>query len=444
MTTSATAPACIILAAGKGTRMHSDTPKVMHKIAGFPLITHVLRAAELAGCDKIIPVIAPAMNDVAAVTAPHACAIQAEQKGTGHAATCAHALLKDHTGPVLILLGDAPLIQPDTLSALIDRGRQSGLAVLGFHADDPSGYGRLVMDEDTHVSAIVEDRDCTPAQKDITVCNSGAFCVDGRSLFRWLSQIKDDNDQGEIYLTDLVAIAAKDNVSCALTLCEESEAFGINSRYQLAQAEEHMQYHLRHQAMNEGATLIAPHTIFLSADTSLGQDIVIEPNVFFGPGVVIEDNVTLHANSYLEGCIIRDGASVGPFARVRPQSDIGESANIGNFCEVNRSTLQAGAKCKHLSYLGDATIQERANIGAGTVIANYDGVNKLKTKIGAASFIGSNSTLIAPTTIGDGAYIAAGSTITGDVPNDALGVSRAKPRILEDWATKRRQRQKKD
>lgn len=430
--------AAIILAAGQGTRMKSIKPKVMHAVAGFPMITHVIRASALAGCDAIIPVIAPDMEDVRESVAPHEPAFQTEQKGTGHAALCAKEALSGHSGPVLILTGDAPLIAPDTLSALIDAAGRTGLAVMGFDANNPSGYGRLITN-DEHVTAIVEDRDCTDDQREITLCNSGAFCVDGARLFDWLCQIGSDNAQGEIYLTDIVAIAAKDGVSCALVMGDAEEAYGINTRAQLAMVEGILQNRLRARVMDEGATLIAPETVFLSADTEIGCDVIIEPNVFFGPGVVVEDEVTIHANTHLAECIIRKGAEIGPFARVRPQSDIGEDAVIGNFCEVNRSTLMPGAKCKHLSYLGDGVIEQKANIGAGTVIANYDGTSKAKTHIGVGSFIGSNSTLVAPVTVGDGAYIGAGSTITADVPHDALGVARAKQRVIENWVSRRRQ-----
>ena len=432
-------PAAIILAAGKGTRMRSAHPKVMHAVAGFPMITHVIRAAMLAGCETVTPVIAPDMDDVKNAVTPHIPAYQAEQKGTGHAALCAKDALNGHDGPILILTGDAPLIAPDTLSALIDAAGRTGLAVMGFETDNPSGYGRLITDGD-HVTAIVEDDDCTQAQRDITLCNSGAFCVDGKRLFDWLSRIGDDNAQGEIYLTDIVALAAADNTACALVIGDAEEAYGINSRAQLAVAETVMQNRLRRRVMDEGATLIAPETVFFSADTEIGRDVVIEPGVFFAPGVVVEDDVTIRAQTHIEASIIRKGAEIGPFARIRPQSDIGEDAVIGNFCEVNRTTLMPGAKCKHLSYLGDGVIEQKANIGAGTVIANYDGSNKHKTHIGAASFIGSNATLVAPLSIGDGAYVGAGSTITGDVPHDGLGVARAKQRIIENWASRRRQK----
>lgn len=434
-------PACIILAAGKGTRMKSTQPKVMHKLAGYPLISHVVAVAELLECNPIIPVIAPDMDDVAQTTAPHACAIQAQQNGTGHAALCAKDALANHTGPVLILLGDAPFITPDTVSALVDACTRTGLSVLGFDAQDPTGYGRITKNGSI-ATAIIEDKDCDAAQRAITTCNAGAFCVDGTRLFGWLSRIGDDNAQGEVYLTDLVTIAANDDVACELVLCDEIEAFGINARAQLAQAEYVIQTDLRDYAMEDGVTLIDPDSVYFSADTQLGVDITIEPNVFIGPKVIIEDGATIHANSYLEGCVIRRNAEIGPFARIRPTSEIGEGASIGNFCEVNRSHVKAGAKSKHLSYLGDATIGQRANIGAGTVIANYDGQNKHKTHIGAGSFIGSNTTLIAPVTIGDGAYVGAGSTIPSDVPENALGVARARTRIIENWAVKRQKNHK--
>jgi bifunctional UDP-N-acetylglucosamine pyrophosphorylase/glucosamine-1-phosphate N-acetyltransferase len=424
----------IILAAGKGTRMKSAKPKVMHQIAGLSLIRHVIGAAKELKPRRIVTVIAPGMDDVAAACAPHPTAIQKRQRGTGDAARAALPELSKAKGHVLILLGDVPLITSDTLRALWDAGKKTGLSVLAMRPLNPQGYGRLQRDAKGFVTAIIEDAECTDKQKSIDLCNAGAFCVRADKLESWLNALNTKNSQKEFYLTGIIAAAAKDKTRCAYVEAAEEEVQGINSRAQLAQAELEMQSILRARALLGGATLLDPMSVYFCADTKLGRDVVIEPNVFFGPGVRIGNNVTLHAFSYLEGVTIEAGASIGPFARIRPKSHIGEGATIGNFVEVNRAEVKAGAKSKHVSYLGDAIIGEKANIGAGTVIANYDGFEKQNTVIGSRVFIGSNSTLVAPLKVGRGAYVAAGSTITTDVPNDALGVARAREVLRDGWA----------
>lgn len=429
---------CIILAAGKGTRMKSDKPKVMAQLAGQPLIRHVLDACAPLEPATIVTVIAPGMDDVAKAVAPHATAVQEKQMGTGDAAKSALPALKGAKGHVLILLGDVPLVSPETLMALYDAGRETGLSVLAMNAQNPAGYGRLLTNDDGIVTAIVEERDCAPDQKNITLVNAGLFCVDAQKLGEWLGKIGSDNAQKEYYLTDIIAIAAQDGVACDYVEAPEHEVQGINSRSQLAEVESELQNLLRARALHEGATLVDPMTVYFSMDTRIGRDTVVEPNVFFGPGVRIADNVTIHAFSHLEGVSVESGASIGPFARVRPKSKIGAGATIGNFVEVNRAEVKPGAKSKHVSYLGDAVIGEKANIGAGTVIANYDGFDKQETTIGAGTFIGSNSTIVAPIAIGAGAYVAAGSVITAAVPDNALAVARAREVLRDGWATEYR------
>jgi bifunctional UDP-N-acetylglucosamine pyrophosphorylase/glucosamine-1-phosphate N-acetyltransferase len=428
---------CIILAAGRGTRMKSDTPKVLHALGGWPMIHHVVKTCEALKPAEIVAVIAPGMDDVAAEVKPHATAVQEKQLGSGDAARAGTAALKNKTGKVLILAGDVPLIQTETLEALVEETADGGLCVLAFTPSDPTGYGRLITDDDLNVTAIVEDRDATAEQKNIVLCNAGAYCVDAKILPGLLEKLSSSNAQNEFYLTDIVALAAAQGAACSYVEAPAFETLGVNSRSQLAEAEGELQNYLRARAMFDGATLIDPMTTYFAMDTKLGRDVIIEPGVYFGPGVTVADNVTIHAYSYLEGVTIGKGASVGPFARVRPTSEIGEGATIGNFIEVNRSVLKAGAKSKHLSYLGDAVIGEKANIGAGTVIANYDGFDKLASEVGKGAFVGSNSTLIAPVKIGDGAYVGAASAITEDVPAGSLAVARARTIIRDGWAALR-------
>jgi bifunctional UDP-N-acetylglucosamine pyrophosphorylase/glucosamine-1-phosphate N-acetyltransferase len=424
---------CIILAAGKGTRMKSARPKVMNTLAGWPLISHVIKTCEALKADTIVTVIASDMDDVATAVAPHSIAIQKQQLGTGDAAKAALPALKGKQGHVLILLGDVPMVSSVTLKKLWNAGKKTGLAVLTMRAKNPRGYGRIITQGD-FVSAIVEQSDCTSKEEKINLVNAGCFCVAADKIAPWLNAISNKNKQKEFYLTDIIEVATKQKIKCAYVEAPESELQGINSRAQLAAAEYSMQQTLRNAAMDNGATLIDPATVYFSADTVLGRDVVVEPNVFFGPKVTIADDVTIHAFTHIEGASIDKGASIGPFARIRPKSKIGEKATIGNFVEVNRAVVKAGAKSKHVSYLGDAVIGAKTNIGAGTVIANYDGFDKQDTIIGDRVFIGSNSTLIAPLTIGNGAYIAAASAITTSVPDNALAVARTREVLRDGWA----------
>lgn len=435
--------ACIILAAGQGKRMRSALPKVMHPLASRPMIQWLVDSVQSLNPDRIIVVTAPGMDDVKKAVSPHNIAIQEVAQGTGDAVKSALPLLKDFTGDVLILLGDMPLIRPGTLRALqmLRHDRGAGLTVLGADFDPPPAFGRLVLDHAGVLMRIVEDRDCTPDEKKITLCNIGAFCIDGLHLAKWVNRIGSKNAQGEFYITDLPAIAASDNEKTFVhTVTDLNEVRGVNSRADLSAMESIVQQSLRAKAMDNGATLIDPQSVFFSHDTQLGKDVLIEPNVFFGPGVTIEDNVTIHAFSHLEKSIVRKGAHIGPFARLRPGADIGANSKIGNFVEVKNAILAEGVKAGHLAYIGDADVGARVNFSCGAITVNYDGVNKHRTTIGADVMVGSNVNLVAPVTVGDGAYVAAGSTITKDVPANALAVARALPKLIEGWALKKRKK----
>lgn len=439
--------ACIILAAGKGTRMKSALPKPLHPVAGAPMVQHVIAAAEGLNPDRIVVVIGANMPEMAAAVQPHQTAVQQTANGTGGAALAARDALKDFDGDVLIVFGDSPLITTASLQRMIDIRRQMpavGLTFSGMRPADPARYGRMVMDDDGTLKKIVEYKDATSDEKAITLCNGGIVVADGAKLFDWLSQIGNDNAQGEYYLTDLPPIARKDNRQTLVVEIDTAELAGANTRVELAQLEHAMQQRLREKHMLNGATLIDPASVFFCADTLIGQDVLIEPNVFFGPAARVGDNVTIHAYSHIEGTEISNGAHIGPFARLRPGSHIGEGAKIGNFVETKNTRLGKGAKANHLTYLGDADIGDKTNIGAGVITCNYDGFLKYKTTVGSEAFIGSNTALVAPVTIGTGAIIGAGSTITKDVAQNALGITRA-PQINKDgWAPEFRQKKMKE
>jgi bifunctional UDP-N-acetylglucosamine pyrophosphorylase/glucosamine-1-phosphate N-acetyltransferase len=436
-------PAAIVLAAGKGTRMKSALPKVLHPIAGKPMIRHVLDTLAPLGCSAVVVVVAPDMDQVAAAVAPHATAIQEPQLGTGHAVMAAFPALGQVTGPmardVLVLYGDTPFISTATLERMLDRRRRAddpAVVVLGMRPDDPGEYGRLIVGGDGYLHAIVEHRDAGADQRSINLCNSGVMAIDGAHLFSLLERVGNDNAKGEYYLTDIVAIARERGLSCAVVEAAVDELMGVNSRAELAVAEAVLQDRLRAAAMDGGATLIDPKTVWLCHDTRLGQDVVIGPNVVFGPGVEVADNVEIRAFSHIEGATIAAGAVIGPFARLRPGTEIGAKARVGNFVEVKATRLGRGAKANHLAYLGDAGVGDGANVGAGTITCNYDGYDKTRTEIGAGVFVGSNSTLVAPVTIGEGAYVAAGSVVTEDVAPDALAVARGRQTDKPGWAAK--------
>lgn len=429
----------IILAAGMGTRMKSDIPKVMHPLAGRPMINHVLAKLEYLNITNICTVISPGMESVANTVAPHPTAIQQEAFGTGNATLAARDTLGDITGDVLVLLGADPLVSPETLRRMLERRRAAdhpAVVVLGFRPQEPGAYGRLVTDDAGNLEAIVEAREATPEQRAIPLCNGGVMAIDAEKIWSLLERIRNDNAKGEYYLTDIVALARADGDTCALVEGHAHEQHGVDSRADLAVAEHLVQEGLRQAAMEGGCTLIDPDTVYFSHDTQLGYDVVIEPNVFFGSGVVIGDHVTIKAFSHLEDCRIAPNVSIGPFARLRRGAEIAEEAYIGNFVEFKNATLGAGAKVAHLSYVGDARVGAKANIGAGTITCNYDGVNKHRTEIGDGAFIGSNTALVAPVSIGDGAVVGAGSTITKDVESGALAVTRADQRTIAGWVAK--------
>ncbi len=445
--------AAIILAAGKGTRMKSQLHKVLHPIAGRSMLDHVLASlsALTPAPTRQVVVVGSGREQVEKALGGRAeIAIQEPQHGTGHAVQQAEAALNEFDGDVLILYGDVPLIATETLRRMIDARRTPGangqtpaLVVLGFRPADTGAYGRLKLAADGSLDAIVEHKDASPEERAITLCNSGIMAVDGKNLFKFLRDVKNDNANKEYYLTDIVAIARASGHSAAVIETDEAEVTGVNSRIELATVEATFQAKARAHAMTEGATLIAPETVFFAHDTVIGRDVVIEPNVVFGPGVTIGDNVTIHAFSHLEGATVAEWATIGPFARLRPGADLRAKAKVGNFVEVKKSVLEEGAKINHLTYIGDARVGPKANVGAGTITCNYDGFNKAKTDIGAGAFIGSNTSLVAPVKIGDGAIVGAGSVVTKDVEADALAVVRADHREVKGWAAKFRARNKK-
>jgi len=439
--------ACIILAAGKGTRMKSALPKPLHPVAGAPMVQHVIAAAEGLNPDRIVVVVGPDMPEMVEAVRPHQTAVQATQNGTGGAALAAAGALKDFDGDVLVVFGDSPLITTASLQRMIDIRRQFpavGLTFSGMRPKDAGRYGRMVLDDDGTLKKIVEFKDASAEEKAITLCNGGIVAADGTKLFGWLAQIGNDNAQGEYYLTDLPPIARKDNRQTLVVEIDEAELGGANTRVELAALEHAMQQRLREKHMLNGATLTHPDSVFFCADTVIGQDVVIGPNVVFGPHVRIADNVEILPFCHIEGAEVAEGAIIGPFARLRPGSRIGEDAKVGNFVETKNTRLGKGAKANHLTYLGDADIGDKTNIGAGVITCNYDGFLKYKTSVGSEAFIGSNTALVAPVNIGTGAIIGAGSTITKDVADNALGITRA-PQINKDgWAPEFRQKKMKE
>jgi bifunctional UDP-N-acetylglucosamine pyrophosphorylase/glucosamine-1-phosphate N-acetyltransferase len=438
----------IVLAAGEGTRMRSSLPKVLHVIGGRPLIAHVLSAAVEAGGADIAVVVGPGRDDVAVAArklAPRAKVFeQRERLGTAHAVLAARVAIERKTDgkladDILVMFADTPLVRPETLRLL--RGalaKGAGVAVLGFTPKDPGGYGRLVMQGDELVS-IREEKDASPAERAIGFCNGGLMALAGTHALTILDRIGNANSKGEYYLTDAVAIARDMGLKAVAIETEEDDVRGINTKAQLAETEAVLQSRLRGAAMDAGVTLVAPETVFLSSDTKLGRDVTIEPNVVFGPGVTVEDGAVIRSFSHLEGAHVGKGARVGPFARLRPGAKLGTDVHIGNFVEVKQATIEAGAKANHLAYIGDARVGEGANVGAGVITCNYDGTDKHRTDIGKGAFIGTNSSLVAPVTIGDRAYIGSGSVVTKDVPADALALERAEQVIKEGWAARLRE-----
>ena len=432
--------ALVVLAAGMGTRMQSDMPKVLHKIAGRSMLSHVLHAGRALGASKAVVVHGPDMTSVQkearSVLPDCVFAEQRERLGTGHAVSMAGAALKEFKGIVLVLYGDVPLIKASTLRVLLAKlDRKHKMAVLGFTAENPHGYGRLIVKAKAVVD-IVEQLDASATQRKIELCNSGIIAIDNELLWKLVPKLSNKNAKGEYYLTDLVKLATKAKTSVAMALCDEVEVAGVNDRMQLAILEREFQKGARHAAMEGGATLIDPDTVYFSADTKLGRDVVIEPNVFFGPQVVVGDGVEILANSHIAQTTIARAAHIGPFARLQRGVEVGEGAHVGNFVEVKQSILGKSVKAKHLAYIGNAKLGTATNIGAGTIFCNYDGFDKPFSELGERVFVGSNSSLVAPVKIGHGVNIAAGSVVTKNVPDDALAISRPVLEIKEGWAAR--------
>ena len=442
-TDSSPALACIVLAAGQGTRMRSALPKVMHPVANAPMIAHVLAAATALNPEHITVVIASAMDMVEKAVAPHACAIQKQPLGTGDAVKAAKANLGSFNGDIIVLFGDAPLVTAEALRGLQKKRQETNAAVVvaGFTPADPAAYGRLIVDKAGHLTAIVEASDATPEQRAIKLCNGGIMLFAGGKLWPLLDQIRDDNSKKEFYLTDCIKLARAAGDVCAVAEMPADEVLGVNSRIELAEAERLMQNRLRNGAMLGGVTMTDPSSVYLSADTQFGRDVTIGPNVVFGLGVKVGDKVDIRAFCHIEQTQIDEGATIGPYARLRPGTLVGNNAHIGNFVELKNTEVGKGAKINHLSYIGDASVGAKANVGAGTITCNYDGFRKHHTHIGSEAFVGSNSALVAPVSIGNGAYVGAGSVITTDVPANTLAIARGRQSVIDDWANRFREEQ---
>lgn len=437
--------AVIILAAGQGTRMRSDTHKVLHPIASRPLLLHLLDTVDRLGAEKRVVVVGKGREQVEAAIQGRdvAIAIQSEQKGTGHAVQQAAEALAGYDGPVIVLYGDTPFVEADTLRRMLDRldgNGGPGVVVLASSPPDPLKYGRIILGQGDHIAKMVEYKDATEEERAVRLCNSGMMAVRAPDLFRWLAQVKNDNAAGEYYLPDIVNIAAAEGRDAVVIEGDPYETAGVNSRAELAHLELEWQRRRRERALDDGATLIDPESVWFAYDTKLGRDVTVEPHVVFGPGVEIADGATIHAFSHVEGAVIGAKASIGPFARIRPGTRLAERTKVGNFVELKKAQIAEGAKVNHLSYVGDAQVGPKANIGAGTITCNYDGFGKYGTVIGAGAFIGSNTALVAPVTVGDGAIVGAGSVITRDVEADSLALERSEQRGIAGWARRFRER----
>ncbi|MFY9627476.1 MAG: bifunctional UDP-N-acetylglucosamine diphosphorylase/glucosamine-1-phosphate N-acetyltransferase GlmU [Methylocystis sp.] len=437
----------VVLAAGEGTRMKSDQPKVLHKVAGRSMLAHVLACVTGADAQRVAVVIGPNREDVRGevlkLCPDGDVFVQDQRLGTAHAVLAARDSIAEGVDDLLILFADTPLVTSATVLALRAALQEGAtVAVLGFEAANPFGYGRLIRDEAGRLAAVREEKDASDAERAITLCNAGLMALDGRRALELLGAVGAANAKGEYYLTDVVEIARAKGLEARVVIGEESEVLGVNDRVQLAQAERIAQDRLRRKAMTGGATLIAPETVFLCADTKIGRDVTIEPHVVIGAGVEIADGAVIHAFSHLEGARVDAAASVGPFARLRPGANLGAGAKVGNFVEIKAANLGVGAKVSHLTYIGDADIGANANIGAGTITCNYDGFFKYRTSIGEGAFIGSNSSLVAPVNIGAGAYVGSGSVVTKDVGADALALARGKQVEKSGWAETFRQAQR--
>lgn len=431
--------ATVILAAGKGTRMNSDMPKVLHPIAGAPMLLHAMRAAEALSPERTVVIAGHGADAVERAAHAHNAdaqvALQTEQLGTGHAVRMAQPALDGFDGTVLVMFGDTPFVTPETLRAMADAAAHHAVVVLGFEAADPGRYGRLVMDGD-QLARIVEFKDASPQEQAITLCNSGVMAVSSSHLWSLLAQVGNDNAAGEYYLTDIPGLARSAGLSVGVVTCPEAQTLGINTRAQLAEADALFQAQAKAALVDSGVTLLDPASTYLAFDTVIGRDTTIDPNVYFGPGVTVESGAHIRAFSHLEGCHVSRGAIVGPFARLRPGTELAEDTRVGNFVELKNAEVDAGAKINHLTYVGDATIGAGANLGAGTITCNYDGFGKWRTDVGAGAFIGSNTMLVAPVSIGAGAMTVTGSVITKDVPADSVASARAPQEVKQGRAPK--------
>ncbi len=431
--------ALVILAAGKGTRMNSDLPKVLHPIANAPMLVHAMKAGAALSPARTVVVAghefdavqsaAKEFNDDVVVVE------QSEQKGTAHAVEVCREALLGFDGDVIVLFGDTPFVSEETLESMISAKAQNAVVVLGFEAADPGKYGRLMMSGD-QLDRIVEFADASDEERAVTFCNSGVMLADRQTLFSLIESVGPHNAQGEYYLTDVVGLARQRGLGVTAVACDERETLGINSRAHLADAEAIFQTRARKELLDLGVTLQQPETVMLSFDTVIGRDTLIEPNVYFGPGVTIESGTRIRAFSHLEGCHVSRGATVGPYARLRPGAELSENVHVGNFVEIKNAEVGEGTKVNHLSYIGDATLGSGTNIGAGTITCNYDGVMKHRTTIGSKAFIGSNTMLVAPVSVGDEAMTGSGSVITKDVPEAALAISRAEQQTKPGVARK--------
>lgn len=439
LTDTARPRAAVILAAGKGTRMKSPLPKVMHAVGGRPMMDWSIALAREVGAERIVAVVHPSQDVLIAHLNQHhpdvAIAFQDPPQGTGHAVRCAEGALAGFEGDLAVLYGDSPLVPAGTIEDLFGTlSANTGLGVLGFEAEEPGLYGRLITAEDGSLEAIVEAREASPHQLRVRLCNSGVMAGRAGDMFRLLAKVTNANAKGEYYLTDLVGLARAEGIRCAVAVSGEDDLIGCDSKADLAEAEGIFQQKRRRALMDAGVTMVAPETVFLSHDTEIGADALIEPNVVFGPGVKVAGGAQIRAFSHLEGAIVGEGCSVGPYARLRPGTVLAANVHIGNFVETKNTAMGESAKANHLAYLGDGTIGAGANIGAGTIFCNYDGFLKHQTDVGEGAFVGSNSALVAPVRIGDGAYVGSGSVITKDVPDDALAVGRGQQITREGWA----------
>ncbi len=438
--------AVVVLAAGKGTRMKSTKPKVMNELLGLPMINWLLGTIEKLNPDRVVVVVGEGMQDLIQAVTPHETITQKTQDGTGSALKAALPALEKFKGDILVLLGDTPLISLGTLQTLIEVKRSNpdaGLSVLGMELENPAGYGRLLLNENNTLAAIREEKDASDEEKQVNIVNTGAFCLDGARVSEWLDQISNDNAQGEYYITDLPEIAGRDGLVTSVAISRQAyEVQGCNTRLDLVNLEQAAQKILREEFIENGVIFQDPGTVYFHHDTVIGEGTIIEPNVYFGPGVSVGKNVHIKAFCHFEGAKIKNNSIVGPFARLRPGSDIGEDVRIGNFVEIKKSTIGDRSKISHLGYVGDCIMGADVNFGCGAITVNYDGFDKHQTTIGEGVMVGSNVNLIAPITLGDGAFIAAGSTISADVSADTLAMERSEPDIREGWAAKFRKQKK--